>query len=263
MEPKPVERKTTPDYPTRRQLLKGGAAIVLFGPLAAAAGPPQVIRPPVIMGMVGPPVPHEPPIVPQPAPVNPTVVAPLFEHGDGRGSTGCVVVSPPVFLSEEEAMQVIQEELAEAGVRLRTKRARDLPGVEIDLTNPQSPNAPFGGNQPASKPVPSDAEARKQPIAVQFVSKADVTNFRPRSGMMSSVTSYNSKETAERLSKAIAEQCQEELHVGMFYDPIILIDWRGSEEYAESSEKAKEESLEEVRLQAKDFVAWLKEQEAI
>ena len=25
------------------------------------------------------------------------VVAPIFEHGEGRGATGCVVVAPPVF----------------------------------------------------------------------------------------------------------------------------------------------------------------------
>ena len=38
------------------------------------------------------------------------VVAPVFEHGKGRGIAGCIVVAPPVFLSEEEALQVISEE---------------------------------------------------------------------------------------------------------------------------------------------------------
>lgn len=46
------------------------------------------------------------------------VVAPIFEHGEGRGATGCVVVNPPVFLSEQDAMQVIREELPKSGVSL-------------------------------------------------------------------------------------------------------------------------------------------------
>jgi len=37
-------------------------------------------------------------------------VAPIFIHGDGRGSFGCVSVAPPAFLSEEEAFDVIHEE---------------------------------------------------------------------------------------------------------------------------------------------------------
>ena len=39
------------------------------------------------------------------------LVAPIFEHGKGRGATGCIVIAPPVFLSEEDARQAIEEEL--------------------------------------------------------------------------------------------------------------------------------------------------------
>ncbi|HBO43451.1 MAG TPA: hypothetical protein DD670_05880, partial [Planctomycetaceae bacterium] len=46
------------------------------------------------------------------------VVAPVFEHGEGSGSTGCIVMTPPVFLSEEEAMQIIKDELAKHGIAL-------------------------------------------------------------------------------------------------------------------------------------------------
>lgn len=50
------------------------------------------------------------------APHAAAVVAPVFEHGDGRGATGCVVISPPAFLSEEEALAVIREELTAHGL---------------------------------------------------------------------------------------------------------------------------------------------------
>jgi hypothetical protein len=45
-------------------------------------------------------------------------VAPIFEYGAGRAGDGCVVVNPPVFLSEQDAMQVIREELKKSGVVL-------------------------------------------------------------------------------------------------------------------------------------------------
>ena len=39
-----------------------------------------------------------------PTPANtPAMVAPIFEHGGGSGSFGCVSVVAPYFLSEEEA----------------------------------------------------------------------------------------------------------------------------------------------------------------
>lgn len=44
------------------------------------------------------------------------LVAPVFDHGNGRGSFGCMSIAPPSFLSEEEAFQVIQEEGKKYGI---------------------------------------------------------------------------------------------------------------------------------------------------
>jgi hypothetical protein len=49
-------------------------------------------------------------------------VAPLFQHGDGRGSFGCRAVNPPVFLSESEARQVIMDEAKRAGINFAPYR---------------------------------------------------------------------------------------------------------------------------------------------
>jgi hypothetical protein len=58
------------------------------------------------------------------------IVAPIFERGEGRGADGCMVMSPPVFLSEEAALQVIREEMAVKGVQLRTNQTT-LAGVTV------------------------------------------------------------------------------------------------------------------------------------
>jgi len=44
-----------------------------------------------------------------------TNVAPVFAHGEGRGATGCIVMSPPVFLSEDEAIKIILDKLRAEG----------------------------------------------------------------------------------------------------------------------------------------------------
>ena len=49
------------------------------------------------------------------------VVAPVFQHGEGRCSVGGDIIAPAAFLSEEEALQVITEELTRAGLDLSTE----------------------------------------------------------------------------------------------------------------------------------------------
>ena len=51
-----------------------------------------------------------------------TLVAPMLQKAldeDGRGAFGCVAVDPPTFLSENEALNLIEQEFAKAGVKLR------------------------------------------------------------------------------------------------------------------------------------------------
>ena len=58
------------------------------------------------------------------------MVAPVFERGLGRGSTGCVIMNPPDFVSEEEAMRIVREELAARGLEM-SDGGDPLEGVTI------------------------------------------------------------------------------------------------------------------------------------
>jgi hypothetical protein len=60
----------------------------------------------------------------------PAVAAPIFEHGEGHGSVGCVVITPPVFLSEEEALKIIRESLAGYGLDIRLDQM-EITDIEI------------------------------------------------------------------------------------------------------------------------------------
>jgi hypothetical protein len=55
-------------------------------------------------------------------------IAVVFEHGAGRGSYGCEAIAPPTFLSEEEARQVVTEELRRAGLK-PVPGARTIPSL--------------------------------------------------------------------------------------------------------------------------------------
>lgn len=57
-------------------------------------------------------------------------VAPIFEHGKGQGAFGCVVANPPVFLTEAEAREVIEEEAKKAGVEF-PERGHKLGSVPV------------------------------------------------------------------------------------------------------------------------------------
>src|ERR1035441_2808503 len=84
----------------------------------------------------------------QRAPVPPSRVAPIFLHGAGRGAFGCVAVSAPVFLTEDEARQVIQQEAKTAGLEFEPN-ALTLHHVDVPVTHLYSCFDVNGGLPPA------------------------------------------------------------------------------------------------------------------
>jgi hypothetical protein len=261
MDVQPVERLETPLYPTRREVLIGAAALALGGLsgrmyLFAATADGK------------------------------TIVAPVFNHGEGRGATGCVVISPPVFLSEEEAMQVVREELKKHGVELKpTKALKDIQMTRRTLIRKESGKKEWreetvevlGHSNPLAL---SGADSEKK-IAVQFVSQKRYADLggASSSGPMpdgswvgSSVHEYDFKEAAAYVAKQVKEQGKESIYLGVFYDPVGPWDRNAfrkarndktSKAWDEAEKKGKAESKKQLRLQVQDFVAWLKKEKAI
>jgi hypothetical protein len=220
------------------------------------------------------------------------VVAPIFDHGEGRGSTGCIVVAPPVFLSEEEAWQVIREVLGEKGVEL-TERKRVLHGVSLPLAEQMEDShgeisvqarrarqtrGVSDADPEAKEPFKVDAADSKKRIAVEFVSSADFMRVcgpgwsRPNgSHCISSVNTYRLKDLAGFVAEQVRKEAQEKVYCGVFYDPIGL---RQREERSKGTKdgedywqnrpvRGKAESQRLLRLQVRDFVKWLQGQGAI
>jgi hypothetical protein len=252
MELQPISQHAPPAYPTRREFLASGAALLL----AAQSGCGRV------------------------AGVRPTV-APIFAHGEGRGASGCIVMNPPVFLSEEEALQILREELAQAGIHLGA--GRSLNEVTVEVPQPQF-FRPQGEWLGAPREVATDkaslaAVDPQKKVGIEFVSSQDCSRFSGR--VISSVQLYETKDLAQRIADAIRSQGEADLSIGLFYDPMT------KENAAEETSPAapgpvpaepKETTPEDLmsmwrrrwalqrkrsekllRQQAQDFLAWLEQ----
>jgi len=202
------------------------------------------------------------------------VVAPIFEHGEGRGATGCVVVSPPVFLSEEEALQIINEELTKAGIEV-TEKDVTLKGVKIrERTREYRPDRFWRKGGPRivkgkAEPLSVDIVDKERGVAAEFVSARDYAKLGGITCSMGTVGSFDFKEAAEGVADAVGKQ-GEGVYFGVLYDPLPKVDWErpDDDEDREAANKRLEEARAQAELEARrllraqveDFVAWLQGQ---
>lgn len=258
MDPKPVASTRQPGYPTRREVLAGAASLALVGLTGG-----KFLLAETETGQI--------------------VVAPIFAHGDGRGATGCIVVSPPVFLSEEEGMQILREELAKHKIEL--KPGGVLEGVLVPGRETRRETTTNEKGEKVEKETEVDVSGHDKPfelsgidsdrrIAVEFVAEKQYDKYRSKEPhVFSSVSVYEFKAVAERLALIAEKQGKESVFLGVFYDPLSRLP-RDAAPAADEKEdgvsvwerrqkKGKQESEKLLRQQAQDFAAWLKTKKAI
>lgn len=251
MEIEPVESHDQPAYPTRRDMLLGTASFLLVSLTGCSAGSPE-------------------------AQDGQTIVAPIFEHGEGRGAEGCLVITPPVFLSEEEAMQILREELAQHGIRLKAGhvlKGVSLPGrcwqEELTEGKDGEKDVKFTVVEIADrKPLKLDGVDPDKHVAVKFVSRREYCDLGgPKDG--STVTSYDFKDVARYVVDHAKKHGRNPVVLAVFYDPLGEMSERGDwgegwrEDWKEEEKRRKAESKVKLRQQAQDFAAWLKKEKAI
>jgi hypothetical protein len=171
-----------------------------------------------------------------PAPTNAVaIVAPIFQHGEGRGATGCMVMSPPVFLSEEEALQVIREEMATQGVQLGTNQTT-LAGITVERFHWLAPATPTGTTNGPKSAGPkfeikkeafnADAAAPNKRLFVEFLGERDGREWdwerqkEEGNQSISTVHSYDLPKTADYFAQRVKRQATDKFYLGTFYDPL-------------------------------------------
>ena len=178
---------------------------------------------------------------------------PLFSYGDGRGAFGCSSVAPPVFLSEDEAAQVIREEALKYGV--------DFSDSAV-IRNASLPVTSLYGNTPDPSRQTSDLNLdgydKALDIGFEFVSSADVSAWQEKNPeYMSTVQSFDMKQVAVSLSESVA-------NTAVFYDP-YCVDFKAFDDYIDNENshiedyitEQKQHSLDDLRLQVRGFLEWL------
>ncbi len=202
------------------------------------------------------------------------MVAPVFDHGGGRGSFGCMSIAPPSFLSEEEAYQVIQEEAKKHGISFERNNL-ELEGVEIPETKYylKSEEGDTGSYKDKGGVIDSsrkgdltlDGYDEEKKIGFEFISSEDYENWHVDEGIRSSVDDFDFLSTARLLRDGFLDK-NSDASIGVFYNPMESvprdelgkdldnIDWEALEK------RVKQSAEDNLRKQVKDFLEWLKAQ---
>lgn len=188
---------------------------------------------------------------PTPAPLK---VAPLFSHGDGRGGFGCVMVAPPVFLSEEDALAVINEAALEYGLTFSAYGTPEFSNIRqpvADLTPPLGDASPTPVRQGDFISLKADFADSEHGIAIEFVSVDDVKKWSSGPSK-ATVEEYNMKDAAEQLSDSLDEAYLAGYDsAAVLYDPC---------DFSKNGSEASTMSKTDLKAQAIDFFKWLKAQ---
>ncbi len=200
------------------------------------------------------------------------LVAPIFDHGEGRGATGCMVMTPPVFLSEYEALIVIKEELAKYGIDLNKKKvvvnevtiSEGKDEIYDFMTEEQikelleslskAKGIKIEVEKEKSAPLEIDIQDSEKEIHIEYISREEYNKLGGAKSN-SSIYSYYIKKVAQQVRNKIQADAKEGIF-GVFYDPMPMYNEQGEL----ISGKPNEESVNLLREQVNDFAQWLKEQ---
>ena len=223
----------------------------------------------------------------------PAIVAPILRRGEGLASVGCVVINPPAMLSEEQAFEVIIDELRVYGIDLSERNAtlesvlvkRHVVEHGYDWVDDQKVTHVLG----VDESLVVDGLDRQNQIAIEYISWKDYDEFDGPWQHHHFSTAYIVETRA--VAKAVAAQIAEQpagLYFGVFYDPYMLsdeeMDYAGFLDMTRAKPPAENRDalirewrdkwdratiLDEngakqvLREQVKDFVDWLKAQGVI
>jgi hypothetical protein len=184
-------------------------------------------------------------------------VAPIFSHGDGAGATGCIVMSPPVFISEDEARKIILEALKVENIQFATTNCPTLafkaPAIANDCFGDDSAKIPS-----AEVKIRMDGYNDKYNLAFEYVSAEDYSKFRSDDGCFSSVQGFNTKQAAELIRDEIIKR--KKVNSAIFYDPIpsMNFDLDDKRSFEKIEADAKKAAKDQLLAQVTDFIDWLK-----
>ena len=161
------------------------------------------------------------------------------------GATGCVMIAPPVYVSEEEALAILREELGKLGIVLGAPPSQ-LAALHI-------PGTGVSNGAPARRSI--DAADPAHGLAISFVSAEDAMAAAQPS--MSSVQSFSTKKTAVAIGQQLTH-VHGKLYFGVLYDPLATDNFESSPGKPPATpEETRQHARQLLRDQVHDLVQWL------
>ena len=180
----------------------------------------------------------------------PVSVAPLFLHGEGRGVYDDNAETQPAFLTEEDALNIINKVASEYGLEFSAENTPVYTGVRQPQTN-TSGEVQNSAEQSYISFSPDFADSR---VVIEFVSVEDVKTWRQNTPDGTAEV-YDVLDAAAQLSEALDfawPYDNGDYTIGVLYDPCAFLE--GSD--------GQMRSISEYLLekQARDFFEWLRQQ---
>jgi len=168
------------------------------------------------------------------------------------GCTACVAVTPPAYLSEEEALAVIRDSLNGYGIEMAPGKT-EIPAVTVDLAET---DAAGGAGERTIGPVRADLENPERKVVVEFVSAGDYREWTEKEPDARR-GKKELRQVAEGMTNAIRGERAGEFYFGAMYEPAMWLPSR------ETEEERREATKRYLRLQVEEFAEWLKAQGVI
>ena len=143
-----------------------------------------------------------------------SMVVPFLDESmeyDGRGTFGCVAVNPPTFFAEDEALELIQQELRAAGFALEDS---------VILEGAKTSELP-----PVAKVDPQhflfDFADQKRGVYIEYLSRADYKDWTDDDGMQSTAQEYDFTAASRRAAQTFQSwKTPKPVTYGIFFDPL-------------------------------------------
>lgn len=181
-------------------------------------------------------------------------IARIFSHGDGSGAIGCMVMSPPVFISEDEARKIIFTALKAENIDISTANTPVL-----KFTAPPIANSCYDENDNKKQTkveIKIDGYNPQYNLAIKFVSTFDYDQFTSPDGCMSTLQEINTKKAAELIRAEL--MAQGKMNAGVFYDPIPSYNFDPEQKTHKTEKDPQLLARELLKAQVKDFINWIK-----
>ncbi len=164
-----------------------------------------------------------------------TFIAPIFKHGSGVGSFGCIIVNPPVFLNENDAKEIVINEFRKNDIFFNSS------------VQPKSS---------AVQKISFDGYNEELNLAFCFISYKKYSSVSYYESDDISAYSYDLLSTAARINLLLENY--KDINAVVFYDPVASVEYKSSSSFEKRKQNQLKKSKELLEEQVDEAIVWLK-----